>query len=173
MEKNEDKLVKKKIIPSKKNIFMICILFILIVVALILKMQEKKQEDFVSSGEPIEVTMLEIKTLYGNLKYPSTFKDIFVYEETIDGDVVIEDFYSMVSDEKIKMFTVYFCKPEVGTLLGYIQKDGEKIPVSIQMSENVLNEDYAENQKKTYYQMVDGVNDVIASITSFDAFIGE
>lgn len=173
MLKNEDKQERRKVLLGKKNIALILILCILVIVAFVLKTREKKQDSYVSSGEPTEVTMLEIKTPYGDLMYPSTFEEFLLYEETVDGDVVSEKFYSMLADKKTEMFTIYFGKPEEGTLIGYILENEENIPVSVQISENMLNEAYEENQKNTYHQMVDGVNDVIASLSAFETFVAE
>lgn len=175
MEKETKKTEQKSAFSGKKIVVLVGVLVILIIAAVVIwKMQQpKNQPDPVTSGETTDVTMMEIETPYGTLKYPSTYEDVLVCEETKEGDAVIEAFYSNVFEEKVELFTVYFQKPEEGTMIGYIEKEDEKIAVSIEVSEQEPPADGTDSQKEKHSLMIDGVNDVIVSLASFEGYVEE
>ena len=107
------------------------------------------------------------KTQYCDLKYPEKWKSQMVIKETTEGDIVSENFYALLGDSEYALYTVHFGKSTKGELFGYVSD----VPVYVEChtlpKENTLTDD----EKLTYYQMMESINEVTQSIAKANDYV--
>jgi len=170
------------------GVIVLCII-VIVVIASILPKQEKinntqtkeivdlkenngkieKEENTLATVPEEEI--IEFENPYCTLKYPAIWKSNLKYEESTEDGFFKGTFYFHSSNHEVEMFSIYFGNPELGTVLGYITKDEEKIPFSVDVKEYECDETWTEDEKELLNSMTDGVNEVIVSVTSSEGFI--
>jgi hypothetical protein len=107
------------------------------------------------------------KTQYCDLKYPEKWQSQMVIKETTEGDIVSENFYALLGNSEYALYTVHFGKSTKGELFGHISD----VPVYIEChtlpKENTLTDD----EKLTYYQMMESINEVTQSIAKANGYV--
>lgn len=107
------------------------------------------------------------KTQYCDLKYPEKWQSQMVIKETTEGDIVSENFYALLGNSEYALYTVHFGKSTKGELFGYVSD----VPVYVEChtlpKENTLTDD----EKLTYYQMMESINEVTQSIAKANGYV--
>lgn len=117
---------------------------------------------------------VQIGTPYGNLSYPYGFEEIVKSVEVEKDDVQSYEFYAVVNEQEIKVYTISFsvsAQENSGDLLGTVQDNkGETVNVYCCPEENIIADGTSEDDQNTIYTAQETVNDVIASLKNFSGF---
>lgn len=114
---------------------------------------------------------ITIKTDYCTLRYPMHFRDTLVTRSEQVSGACAQSFYASFDGEEHRLFTVYFGGTEqFGELLGYLPCGDNVVSVSVDCGFLPEEHSLTDAQKQTYYEMMDGINTVIRSITEVSGF---
>ena len=106
------------------------------------------------------------KTPYCELKYPEKWQSQMSIKETKDGELVSKHFYALLGDGEYALYTVHFGRTKKGEFFGYISGTPVYIECHSLTPENTLTED----EKLTYYLMMESINEVTQSIAADDNY---
>lgn len=118
-------------------------------------------------------TQMEFDTAYCSLQFPAQWKDLVTVQETRSGNVVSEAFSCHMDGKEIPLFTIHFGNAGEGDLVGFLTAKGEKTAVYVQCMPFSGDESLSENQEFMIYAMMEGVNDVLASIENHKGYSAE
>ena len=180
-----NKKIKKSKSPKRMGkkqrnlILMIGCVVLLILIVIALKLGNKNDTSIAekvvgSEDNAIKAgAMMEIDTPYGYLKYPQKFEKWIDIADTSDADELAITFYTSVTGDEVKMFTVCFGDEDKGEFIGYVTENDTKIPVTIEVFQEEIDDNISEDKMETYYDMVDGVNEILKSIMNFETYTEE
>ncbi len=124
------------------------------------------------NNSPLVIDMVTIETSYGNVKFPSDFRDYLDFKENKSGDVTECVFSCNIDDESIELYKIVFGDEEDENPAGYIERDDKRVPVSV-----VSNEIPIDNLNEDSFDIVQAMSstysDVMVSITEWDGFVYE
>ncbi len=105
-----------------------------------------------------------LNTPYGALDYPKEWREALVVTDREEEGLFAKTFSAQFASARYDLFTVSFGESAGGTLYGYIIAEGEKIPIYIECF--LLPEEHglSEEEESRFYQMLDGINGVVASL---------
>ena len=116
------------------------------------------------------ISQCTVVTPYCELKYPGRWKDQMEVKELTENDTLSYVFYALVEEKQYELYTVHFGDSEYGDLFGYISFDGEDIPVYIDCHTITDSDALPEAELSQYYSMMEGINDVVQSISSTSGY---
>lgn len=105
-----------------------------------------------------------IDTPYGTLYYPKTWSSYVKYSGETSGDTYAESFYCCIKEQEIPLFTIYFNAADKGFEAGSVSKDGQAVPVTVELHEWEPDETWTEDETTTLYAMQESVNEVLAAL---------
>lgn len=121
--------------------------------------------------ETIEMTNIE--TPYCTLMYPTEYYSKLKLEDSTEGNIFSKTFSYVYGEELIELFVVHFNNPDEGYKIGFILKDGEKVPLTIELCDYDQKESFEEEELDNMRIMQEAVNDMIDLIMTDKNFISE
>lgn len=122
-----------------------------------------------SSGDPgtgMSVPTITVETPYCVLQYPEQWKDQMTMEATSAEGLFAETFYALIAGTRYELYTVYFGNTANGELFGYLDHDGDRVPVYIECHKITDGSALSDQELSLFYSMMEGVNEVAQSIAS-------
>lgn len=157
--------------PNKKTAVLIAVIIAAAILAAVLIIVLPMMRDDTSDGQSSETVPTEsVLTPYGELKYPSMWKDQMTYKGSSENGISSYVFYAVIGDGQYELYTVYFGQSDAGNLLGYIPSDGGDLPVYIECHNIVQSNDLTDSELRTFYSMMEGVNELAQSVTAMSGF---
>ena len=114
--------------------------------------------------------MTQINTPYCKLNYQKEWADNLKCEEKEENGIYSQTFYCRIKKQEIEMFTVYFGETPAGVQLGYVIKDGKKVPFRVDINTVEPDSSWTKKEKALLDDMTKGVNDVIISVVSSENY---
>lgn len=156
--------------PNKTTLALIAatVAFIVVILAVLIyavvltskdHSEEKENKDTVTSKCSVE-------TPYCELKYSEQWKDQMTVEELFENDIRSYVFYAIIGDERYELYTVHFGNSKCGDLFGYL----EDIPVYIECHTITESDSLTESELSRYYTMMEGINDIVQSISNTQGY---
>ena len=123
-------------------------------------------------GNTIEdsVSTITVKTPYCEMKYPSEYSDQLEIKESNENGIYTKQFLCTLSNGQYKLFAVHFGENASGDFFGYLTNDSEKVSVYIECYEIPEVETLSQEERRTYYHMMDGINQVARSISETSGY---
>ena len=171
----------RKIVKPKKNTAILLaaaailvIAVIVVVIAVVSSGTGGNSEDQVTGTDTQDtvdaVPTEKIATPYGELKYPSQWKDQMTYEEVSADGIVSYAFYALIGENRYELYTAHFGQTDRGNLLGFVPHEGTDIPVYIECHTMKETGDLTDNEMRLFYSMIEGVNELAQSISAMSGF---
>ena len=156
----------------RKNVLIavlsVCVLALAVAVVLLWKGGRPAAE---AAAEQTE--QLEFDTAYCKLQFPAQWKDMVTVQELQGENAVSEVFSCVLGGREFPLFTIHFGNAGEGDLFGYLTANGEKTAVYVQCVPFAGDESLSENEEFMIYAMMEGVNDVLASIENHRGYSAE
>ena len=115
--------------------------------------------------------MLTLKTPYCEIKYPSEFNEHLEVKEFNENGIYTKQFLCTLTGGQYKLFAVHFGEGADGDFFGYLTTDSGKVSVYIECYESPDIESLGEEEKRTYYYMMNGLNDIARSISEAPGYL--
>ena len=115
--------------------------------------------------------MSDIETPYGTVQFPASFENVRHQATENDGTYTLTFSYTR-GEEVIEMFSVHFGNEGMGTLIGFVNKDGVNVPFTVSSCEAPDDSAWSEQEKEHFKALMIAVNDVIASVEAWENFLG-
>ena len=109
---------------------------------------------------------MQIKTPYCEVDYLKEWSDNLEYEDKEENGLFSQTYYCCIKNKKIEMFTIYFGETSDGVQLGYIIKDGKKVPFRTNINSDIDDSALTKKEKDMLSSMKKGINDIIISVIS-------
>ena len=129
--------------------------------------QHPSTEPEIVTSDPNK-SMMEITTPYGTLGYPEEYADTLFHEGYEENGVYTHTFFMRHGEDKVELFAICFGDETVGTPIGFV---GE-IAVNVTSTALMTDDSWTEADEELFGNMQMAVNDVIASLHTWDHFVG-
>lgn len=116
---------------------------------------------------------LALDTPYCVLEYPDEWGDALVIRDQEEGGVFSKTFSAQFSAAQYDLFTVHFGEPHQGSLYGYILAEGSRVPIYIECFMLPEGHLLTAEEAEQFYQMLDGINAVVASLQAASGYSEE
>ena len=131
---------------------------------------EVPTEPQISEPQQEDPTMIWIDTPYIRLSYSAQWERYLQYEYTQRNGVYTSSFSCRIAGQLIRLFDIHFGTVNEGDFLGYILKDGQRIPVCITPYDYMPDDSWREEDTYVLYSMQEGINDVIQCVMAYESF---
>lgn len=114
---------------------------------------------------------LQIETVYGPLFFPETMSDVMLHEEVREEGMVSEIFRMNAKGQPTEVSRLTFGKAyEDGVLIGYLSVDEKSIEIYYTTYAYESDAFQNEAERKTYFDILDGVNEAINTLCEDERF---
>ena len=110
------------------------------------------------------------KTPYCEMKYPSEFNEYLEIKEFSENGIYTKQFLCTLSNGQHRLFAVHFGAGAEGDFFGYLTHGNEKISVYIECYPGPEADTLSEEEWRTYYYMMDGINEIARSISQTSGY---
>ena len=163
---------------NRKLIFAVIFLGVIVVVlAVCVVLLLPNGRDAVPSGDVEETTAedsaatIVVMTPYCDMVYPSEFNDYLEIREFSENGIYTKQFLCTLSNVQYKLFAVHFGEGADGDFFGYLTNGDEKVSVYIECYDSPETDLLSEEEKRIYYHMMDGVNEIARSISETSGYL--
>ena len=126
-----------------------------------------------SIGEAGELGSSTVSTQYGDLQYPSEYKDSYRIDKKTADEFEMIAFYATLQDkDDVRLFTVCFGNAD-GTKIGEVDGPNGTVPVYLYVEKIDFDESWSDEEIETVLGMQEGLNLVIESLEANDIFSSE
>jgi len=105
-----------------------------------------------------------IQTPYATLYFPDEWKSYVTHTSQTNGEASSEAFSATIGGHTAPLYTIHFAAPELGHPAGTVVKDGEEVPVTVELHEFTPDETWTDEDTQILYALQETVNDVLAAL---------
>ncbi len=117
-----------------------------------------------------ERDMITIITPYGEMQYPAEYEAVLVHEGNQNDNVYTHTFWMLRGESRVELFSFRIGDEEYETLIGWLNLSGTQEPITVTSTSDLFDETWSEDDKDRFASMQIAVNDVIASIQTWEGF---
>lgn len=129
-----------------------------------------KDQRYVVKEEPVELVLgQEVEMTYWNVILP----EAITFEETNQDGIYQADFFGVVAEERVKLYSVRIGGDSLFSPLGLFEIDGERKIVSVEVYSQEERTDWEQDDFANAYLMMDTINNVIEQIMSSEHYSEE
>ena len=159
---------KKRAHPPNKRLFAIvcaaCVAALAVVVAVVLFLQNQPAGG--EGGGTEGDKLMKIATPYCEMKYPTDYEDFLEIKEFSENGIYTKQFLCTLSVGQRKLFAVHFGEGASGDFFGYLTAKEGRVSVYIECYTQEDLDALPEEDRRTYYYMMDGINEIAKSIAA-------